>query len=177
VSAVPPDASTPSGTVTFKDGATVLGTAGLSGGVATLTTGDLAVGVHAIAAEYSGDSDFNTSTGNLTQEVRSYEQRCGLAVTAYDFNASGPVRVDIAVLGTLDCLQVERVAGDHPQATGGIATGQYWRITGTAGLGGTASGFSVTLTLPATFVPDGNDKLCRYTGVAQVWDCAASGFG
>ncbi|HEY4354790.1 MAG TPA: Ig-like domain repeat protein [Acidobacteriaceae bacterium] len=48
--------NTPSGTVTFLDGATTLGTATLSGGFATFSTTKLAVGSHSITAHYSGDA-------------------------------------------------------------------------------------------------------------------------
>lgn len=63
---------TPTGTVTFMDGTTVLGTAALSanGGVivsltagnAAFTTGSLSTGDHQITAVYSGDNSFSTST-------------------------------------------------------------------------------------------------------------------
>ncbi len=61
VTANSPGAGTPTGTVTFKDGATTIGTPTLSGGVATLTTATLALGSHSITATYGGDSDFAAS--------------------------------------------------------------------------------------------------------------------
>jgi outer membrane autotransporter protein len=54
--------TSPTGTVTFKDGATVLGTVALSGGVAALTTSSLATGSHSITAEHSGDANNGPST-------------------------------------------------------------------------------------------------------------------
>ncbi len=66
VSPVAPGAGTPSGTVVFKDGATVLGSGTLASGVATFGTDALAVGTHSITAEYSGDGDFTPSSGTLT---------------------------------------------------------------------------------------------------------------
>ncbi|WP_441245065.1 Ig-like domain repeat protein [Tardiphaga sp. 768_D3_N2_1] len=54
--------SSPTGTVTFMDGATTLGTGTLSGGVATLSTSALTVGTHAISAIYSGDTNNTTVT-------------------------------------------------------------------------------------------------------------------
>ncbi|HBI25381.1 TPA: hypothetical protein DDX30_01165 [Candidatus Wolfebacteria bacterium] len=53
---------TPSGTVTFFNGATPLATSTLTGGVATLATSSLTVGVHSITAVYNGDANFNAST-------------------------------------------------------------------------------------------------------------------
>ncbi|MCX6033192.1 MAG: Ig-like domain repeat protein [Chloroflexi bacterium] len=72
VTAVPPGAGTPSGTITFRDGATVLGTVPLSGGVATLTTSTLAAGMHPIIAQYSGDGSYSPSSAALVggQKVR-----------------------------------------------------------------------------------------------------------
>ena len=63
---------TPSGTVTFKDGATTLGTGTLSGGQATYTTSALTAGGHSITAVYGGDASYNTSTSSaLTQNVNA----------------------------------------------------------------------------------------------------------
>jgi hypothetical protein len=50
---------TPTGSVTFDDGAAVLATVSLnSSGVATFTTGSLAAGAHSITSVYGGDSSF-----------------------------------------------------------------------------------------------------------------------
>lgn len=46
----------PTGTVRFDDGATVLGTAVLSGGTASFTTSSLAAGPHSLTATYLGDA-------------------------------------------------------------------------------------------------------------------------
>ncbi len=64
-------ASTPAGSVTFKDDATILGSGTLDGsGQTTLTTTSLALGVHSITAVYGGDSNFTTSTSAaLSQSV------------------------------------------------------------------------------------------------------------
>lgn len=61
--------STPTGTVTFLDGTTVLGTEPLSGNptaTATLTVTRLAPGTHRIQARYNGDSNCPASTSNST---------------------------------------------------------------------------------------------------------------
>ncbi|WP_310412142.1 Ig-like domain repeat protein [Mycoplana sp. BE70] len=52
----------PSGTVTFKDGATTLGTSTISGTTATFTTSTLTVGTRSITAEYGGDTNNTTAT-------------------------------------------------------------------------------------------------------------------
>ncbi|HZV06696.1 MAG TPA: Ig-like domain repeat protein [Gemmataceae bacterium] len=70
VSVVSPGAGTPTGTVTFEDGTTILGTGKLSGGVATFTASALSVGNHNITAVYGGDAnDAGSTSSNLTQTV------------------------------------------------------------------------------------------------------------
>ena len=70
LAAVAPGAGTPTGTVTFMDGATVLGTGTLASKKATLAIASLAEGTHSITAVYSGDSNFDDSTSTaLSQKV------------------------------------------------------------------------------------------------------------
>ena len=57
VADVAPGVGTPTGTVTFKDGATTIGTGTLSAGVTTFTTSTLAIGTHSITAVYGGDTN------------------------------------------------------------------------------------------------------------------------
>jgi hypothetical protein len=60
---------TPTGTVTFNNGATVLGTGLLSGGVATFTTNNLPAGTNAITASYSDDAYFLPSASSALLQV------------------------------------------------------------------------------------------------------------
>jgi PhoPQ-activated pathogenicity-related protein len=61
---------TPSGSVEFLDGNTVLATVTLNGGKANFSTTALAIGGHSISVVYSGDSNFSGSTSSvLTQTV------------------------------------------------------------------------------------------------------------
>src|SRR5262249_36073675 len=61
---------TPTGTVTMRDGATVLRTVTLAGGQASATITGLAVGTHSLTATYSGDGSYTaTTSGVLTQVV------------------------------------------------------------------------------------------------------------
>ena len=54
-------AGTPTGAVTFTDGATPLGTVTLTGGVAALTLTSLGAGAHQFRASYAGDATFAAS--------------------------------------------------------------------------------------------------------------------
>jgi hypothetical protein len=61
---------TPTGTITFRRGATALGTIALTGNTASFSTSALNAGTNSINAVYSGDANFATSTSpNLDQKV------------------------------------------------------------------------------------------------------------
>ena len=60
---------TPTGSVTFYDGASSLGSNALASGTATLSTSALTVGSHSISAVYGGDANYGTSTSSTLSEV------------------------------------------------------------------------------------------------------------
>jgi hypothetical protein len=74
--------STPTGTVTFSEGATTLGTSSLSGGTTTLAMSESLSGDHTIRATYSGDPTF------LGQAVDFVETINVGGVSAADFALS-----------------------------------------------------------------------------------------
>lgn len=64
---------TPTGSVGFYDGTTLLGTSTLSAGVAALTTSSLATGSHPITAQYDGVGNFPAVTSVvLTETVKDF---------------------------------------------------------------------------------------------------------
>lgn len=66
-------AGTPSGAITFMDGATQLSAVTLSGATATYSTSSLTAGSHSITAVYSGDDNFTSATSAiLTQFVETF---------------------------------------------------------------------------------------------------------
>lgn len=66
----PPGAGTPTGTVTFADGGTVLGVAALTPtGQVTFSTAGLQVGTHSLTATYGGDANFLASTSGSQSHV------------------------------------------------------------------------------------------------------------
>src|SRR5205807_1071187 len=70
VSVVSPGMGTPTGMVTFKDGAATLGSSSLMNGQASFSTSSLTIGQHMITAVYGGSTDFGGSTSNVvTQDV------------------------------------------------------------------------------------------------------------
>ena len=69
VLAVGPGTGTPTGSVNFYSGSTLLDTATLSDGVGTYTTTTLPAGTSSIDAVYSGDSNFTASTSATINQV------------------------------------------------------------------------------------------------------------
>jgi hypothetical protein len=71
-------AGTPTGQVTFLDGATPLGSAAISSGVATLTTSTLTTGAHSITATYTANGNFAASSSST------------LSLTVVDISVGNP---------------------------------------------------------------------------------------
>ena len=86
-----PQGGTPTGTITFMDGQTVLGTAAVNGmGSATFTVTTLTAGSHSITAIYGGNSTFAASTSSvLTQTVQLAQTFTSLASS---LNPSAPAK-------------------------------------------------------------------------------------
>jgi uncharacterized delta-60 repeat protein len=95
-------ATTATGTITFREGATVWATVPVAGGIATYVTSTLSIGDHIVTASYSGDATFQPATsGNYTHTVRAanYGQ---LAFSASNY---------IAPEGTSAVITVSRTGG------------------------------------------------------------------
>lgn len=74
VNVVAPGAGTPTGSIAFKDGSTVLATVAINTpGQATFSTSSLAAGSHSMTAAYSGDSNFNGSASAVLKQLVQYE--------------------------------------------------------------------------------------------------------
>jgi hypothetical protein len=61
---------TPTGSVTFRDGHTVMAQVPIKGGVARYKTSALAQGTHHVFADYGGDPNFRISEGLVIQTVQ-----------------------------------------------------------------------------------------------------------
>jgi hypothetical protein len=77
----------PKGSVTVKNGTTVIGSGALVNGTFSLSTATLPVGADALSAVYSGDSNYQSRTLGLTQTVQSTGTSTALLSSA---NPSNP---------------------------------------------------------------------------------------
>ncbi len=102
IAAKSPGSGTPTGTVTFYNGATMLGTGIITGGIATFSTSSLSVGIHSIKAVYSGDSDFKASTSTILKQVVENATGSAMDLAAAGLSAvipaASPVNDAIAAL-------------------------------------------------------------------------------
>jgi hypothetical protein len=166
-STVTSTAGTPTGTVTFREGTTVLGTAALNGsGVASIDLNDLTVGSHTIAAVYAGDANFDTSAvAELAQVVNK------AATTVAITSSSNPIIVGATVTFTATLTVTAPGAGSP---TGNVEFKEGTTVLGTVALAnGTASFDTNQLTagthnITAEYVGDANFLAAASTALAQV---------
>jgi len=130
VAPVGPGAGSPSGTVTFQDGAASLGTSALTNGQASFTTSSLSVAAHSITAVYNGDGNFNgASSAPLAQAVTKAASSTNLTSSANPaaFNQSVTFTATVAAVapgGGAASGTVSFLDGSSSLGTALIAGGQ-----------------------------------------------------
>lgn len=122
---------TPTGTVTFLDGTTVLGTATLdANGNATFTTSDLALGYHDITAVYSGDSIYTGSTATLSQLIDLGQTTTSLASSANPSTVGQPVTFTATVAAAGSYTQTPTGTVAFYDGTTFLGTGTLTLVSG-----------------------------------------------
>jgi hypothetical protein len=155
VSPAAPGAGTPTGTVTFFDGATPLFTVSLdASGQAAMTTTALVVGSHAITAVYSGDTDFAGSTSPVDTHTVTQAATTTAMTTAPDPSVFGQT---VTMTAT-----VSAVAPASGTATGTVSFFDGATLIGTA----TLSGGVATLTT-STLAVGSHSLTAVYAGDAD----------
>jgi hypothetical protein len=91
---------TPTGSITFKQGTTVLATKSLVSGAATFTTSYATSGSRSITAAYSGDGNFLASTGLHSQNVLKASTTTTLTSSQNPSNFGGSVTFTATVTST-----------------------------------------------------------------------------
>ncbi|MFM2071486.1 MAG: hypothetical protein RLZZ623_1749, partial [Actinomycetota bacterium] len=139
-SATAPGAAT--GSVEFRDGATVLGTSVLNAsGVATFSTATLPAGPHAITAAYLGDAVRLTSSATLTQVVNKWG-----TVTTVTSNRTPSTTYGRTV--TLNARVVRAVPNGPGLPTGSIEFRDGTTVLGTVAVDATGrAAFTITTPL------------------------------
>ena len=147
-----PGAATPTGAVTFVDGATVLGSAPLdSNGIATLVTSSLSVGTHSIASQYGGDGTHSGSaSAAVVQTVNKVDTTTTVTSNRNPSNGGQPITFTATV-------SPSTATGTVQFLDGGVVFGSAALSNGTAAL--TTSVLSAgTHTITAQYGGDANDN-------------------
>ncbi|MEI6605791.1 MAG: YDG domain-containing protein, partial [Verrucomicrobiota bacterium] len=148
--------ATATGTVTFKDGLSVLGTGVLNAsGVATFTTSTLAVGSHAINASFPGDVNYASSTSASYSYTVSPKPVTIISVVAankvYDATTSA-VLTGGTVSGTVNSETVTVVPGSGSFASANVGSQAI-----------TATGYSLSGASAANYVLSAQPSVANAT--------------
>ena len=148
---------TPTGTVTFSDGATMLNTVTLAGGTASFSTDGLTAGAHTINVAYNGDAQFQASSGSVAQQIDRASTDLTFAVNP-----------NPAVFGATTTLTAT-ITSDGGVATGNISFIDGGAVIGTASIvNGIASFNTHTLAVGA------HPLSAAYAGNASVGQSASN---
>lgn len=160
----------PTGTIAFKDGATVLGTGLISGGTATFDTTSLAVGTHSIVATYAGDgSTAPISSSAYSQTINAAGASVTLTSSANPATFGALLTFTAAASSTAGPL-----TGTVNFQDGGVTIG-----SGALSSTGTATFSTTTLTagnhsIVAAYQGDANDQPASSSTLQQVVERATS---
>ncbi|MFD1275558.1 Ig-like domain-containing protein [Streptomyces kaempferi] len=140
VTPVAPGGGTPTGAVSFFEGATLLGTATLVGGVAALTTSAFTVGSHSLTAVYGGSGNHNASTSPVDPQTVTAADSSTVLTSAPDPSVFGQGKVLTAT------VTVVAPGAGVPSGTVSFFDGATLLGTGTLS-GGVATFASATLSV------------------------------
>src|SRR5436309_2995875 len=127
------DPLVPTGSVTFKDGATTLGTVALVNGSASLVTSTLTAGSHSLTASYGGSLEFAVSTSAVrTQTVNPGQTTTTLTSTPNPSLAGQTVTLSTTVTAVAPAVGVP--TGTVTFRDGAAALGTVTLVNGNASL-------------------------------------------
>jgi outer membrane protein OmpA-like peptidoglycan-associated protein len=191
VTATPPGSGTPGGTVTFKDGATLLAFAPLIGGVATFTTSSLGIGTHSITATFPGNRTFAASTSDAVSQPIA-KIKVTLPVTGTQTYGGTPTyTVDqsslpegLGLTGAVTCSTVDggsQLTGMLPVSDGGY-TLDGGQCTGLSLTGESAGNYEIAYSggtlnvVPAPLSVTASSDSMTYGGTAPTVTASYAGF-
>jgi Bacterial Ig-like domain (group 3) len=148
----PADGTTPTGTVTFKQGAIELGTETLNGsGVASISISSLAPGQYSITAVYSGDIDSSTNTSTMLTQIIQQTTTTALSVDVNPSIAGNTITLTATVT----------------PAISGTPTGTVTYMEGATTLGTkTLNASGTTALMLSTLAPGSHTIIAVYQGDA-----------
>jgi Bacterial Ig-like domain (group 3)/Chitobiase/beta-hexosaminidase C-terminal domain/NHL repeat len=160
--------ATPTGTVTFLNGATTLGIGVVNGsGGATFTTSSLPLGTYTLTAQYSGDSNFWPSTSSILSDTMITNP-----TTSQVAVSPNPATVGQSITVTARVSAASGPAGTTPTGTVTFLNGSTPLGTGTVNSSGVAT-YTTSLAAPGSYMVvaqyggDGNYSASTSSAVMQ----------
>jgi hypothetical protein len=136
----PVGTSSPTGTITFRDGEALLGAVVLTNRHALLTTSALSAGTHSIVASYSGDIHFHANaSGDFSQVVGAVTTTTSVAASPEPSLLNQPV--------TYTANVTSQYGGD---ATGTVTFKDGAKTIATVGLAGNQASYSISYSTAGT---------------------------
>ena len=89
---------TPTGTVIFMEGSTILDTVVLAGGTATFSSSTLSQGVHSIQAAYQGDGTFVVGSSTFNEAITDFSLSASSQSLTLTAGASGTYKLQLSPL-------------------------------------------------------------------------------
>jgi hypothetical protein len=180
------DHGTPTGTVTFFDGATLLGSDTLNNGQGSITLSDLGAGEHTITAVYGGTADYNGQTSDtFTQTVNKgsvqvwysipggiYHYGDAVTVTATMHTGAGTPTGTVKLMEGDTILDMATLSNGSADLDGSGMTGGQHSLTivydGDANFNGNSDGFGFNVDAASTTTTVGvSGNATTYGGQAE----------
>lgn len=153
-SGVPSGAGTPTGMVTFRDGASVIAQVPLdANGVASITKSDLSFGSHTLTAVYASDTQFAASSGSNTLVVNAPSvQLSNSAFSVPEGTSTLNVQVtrtgNASGVSTVDYATSDTSGANNCNVVGGVASSRCDYLTTLGTLTFAAGEVSRTIAIP-----------------------------
>ncbi|MGC3998595.1 MAG: Ig-like domain repeat protein [Anaeromyxobacter sp.] len=154
----------PTGTVSFFNGSTLLGSVTLSGSTAALVVKSLPVGAASLRAVFSGDTSTTSSAGTASVTVQQVTTTASLTISSLVFSEEATLTASVA--GVNASGVVTFYAGAISLGTASVVNGQATLVTSALPAG--------AVTLKASYAGDTKNKACEVTQVTTVAPHATS---
>jgi len=155
-----PASITPTGSVTFLDGTTLLGSAAVDAtGAASVSSSALSVGTHSVTANYAGDQNLSAvSSAPLVETIQNSSTQIALTASANPATYGTPLTFTVAVT-----------------TNGGVATGSVSFMDSGVSIGSALLGANGIATLTtSTLAPGAHSVVANYAGKPLGLDSACN---
>jgi Bacterial Ig-like domain (group 3)/FG-GAP-like repeat len=163
-------AGTPTGTVSFLDGTTVLGNSALTAqGTATFSSTTLTAGTHSLTAQYSGDGTFAASTSSAVSLVVSAASKASTSAALTSSQNPSTFGQSVTFTVTVSSQTAGTPTGTATFFDGNTQLGAPIVLNGSAASQYTTSSLSTgSHSITAQYSGDSNYATCTSTAVTQV---------